>query len=135
MQVRKAARVLPDPVGAEIRVVRPARICGQPCSCGSVGVPNFWTNHSATRGWAQASESGRDCIETFYAQSLAFANHSPHLAARSSLRTDIHPTQAKTNKTPPPIQPPRLKVPAKLSAMTTPPPTKIADKRRNIRMP
>ena len=39
MQARNAARVLPDPVGAEINVVRPARMCGQPCSWGSVGVP------------------------------------------------------------------------------------------------
>jgi hypothetical protein len=65
MQARKAARVLPDPVGAEIRVVRPARMCGQPCSCGSVGDPNRSTNHSATRGCAQASDSGRDCIGIF----------------------------------------------------------------------
>jgi hypothetical protein len=53
MQARNAARVLPEPVGAEIRVVRPARMCGQPCSCGSVGVPNLFVNHSATSGWAQ----------------------------------------------------------------------------------
>ncbi len=50
MQARNAARVLPEPVGAEISVVRPARICGQPCSCGSVGVPNLAMNHSATKG-------------------------------------------------------------------------------------
>ena len=35
MQIRNAASVLPEPVGAEISVVRPARISGQPCSCGS----------------------------------------------------------------------------------------------------
>ena len=63
MQARNAASVLPEPVGAEISVVRPARICGQPCSCGSVGVPNFWTNHSATRGCAQAREEGRDMAD------------------------------------------------------------------------
>src|SRR2546427_9482420 len=34
MQARNAARVLPEPVGAEISVVRPAKICGHPCSCG-----------------------------------------------------------------------------------------------------
>src|SRR5260221_305284 len=38
MQARKAASVLPDPVGAEISVVWPARMWGQPCSCGSIGV-------------------------------------------------------------------------------------------------
>ena len=32
MAVRKAARVFPEPVGAEISVVLPARICGQPNS-------------------------------------------------------------------------------------------------------
>ena len=58
MQIRNAASVLPEPVGAEISVVRPARISGQPCSCGSVGDPNFATNHSATSGCAHASETG-----------------------------------------------------------------------------
>src|SRR5271155_1123427 len=67
MQARNAASVLPDPVGAEISVVFPARMCGQPCSCGSVGVPNRCTNHSATRGWAQASEEGKEVTtEIFY---------------------------------------------------------------------
>src|SRR4029077_6974000 len=70
MQARNAARVLPDPVGAEIKVVLPARICGQPCSWGSVGVPNRETNHSATRGCAQLREEGRDCIEIFYSETV-----------------------------------------------------------------
>lgn len=61
MQARNAASVLPDPVGAEMRVVWPARMCGHPCSCGSVGVPNRWTNQSLTRGWAHArGEAGKD---------------------------------------------------------------------------
>ena len=61
---QKAASVLPDPVGAEIRVVRPARMCGQPCSCGSVGVPKRWTNHSCNKGCAHASDwgTGRDIL-------------------------------------------------------------------------
>src|SRR5438477_9511372 len=58
MHARKAASVLPEPVGAEIRVVRPARMCGHPCSCGSVGVPKRWTNQSCTNGWAQVSGWG-----------------------------------------------------------------------------
>src|SRR5208337_2679239 len=58
MQARNAARVFPEPVGAEMRVVWPARMCGQPCSCGSVGVPKRETNHSCTNGWAQAREGG-----------------------------------------------------------------------------
>ena len=58
MQIRNADSVLPDPVGAEISVVRPARISGQPCSCGSVGEPNLRTNHSATSGCAHPSDTG-----------------------------------------------------------------------------
>src|SRR5215467_8588084 len=58
MHARKAASVFPDPVGAEINVVRPATMCGQPCSCGSVGEPNFARNHSATSGCAHANETG-----------------------------------------------------------------------------
>src|SRR5258708_30045298 len=72
MQARNAAKVFPDPVGAEINVVSQARMCGQPCSCGSVGVPNFAVNHSATSGWAQ--ESGD--IRIFYSEDAGFANCS-----------------------------------------------------------
>ena len=54
MQTRKAARVLPEPVGAEIRVGSPRRIAGQPAVCGSVAEPNFARNHSCTTGCAQA---------------------------------------------------------------------------------
>src|SRR5438067_3075719 len=57
MHARNAARVLPEPVGAEIRVAWLARMCGQPCSCGSVALPNFARNHSRTTGCAQASEA------------------------------------------------------------------------------
>ena len=53
MQARKAARVLPLPVGAEMRVSRWARMCGQPEICGSVGVPKREMNHSRTTGCAQ----------------------------------------------------------------------------------
>lgn len=55
MQMRKAARVLPEPVGAEISVGAPARMCGQPCCWGSVGVPKRRVNHSCVTGCAQAS--------------------------------------------------------------------------------
>ncbi len=58
MQTRKAERVFPLPVGAEMRVASPARMLGQPCSCGSVGVPNLLMNHSAVTGCAQASDGG-----------------------------------------------------------------------------
>src|SRR6266853_6584652 len=75
MQARNAASVLPEPVGAEISVVRPPRMCGQPSSCGSVGVPNLLVNHSATRGWAQE----RGDISLFYSEAGGFANCSPAL--------------------------------------------------------
>src|SRR6185437_1496844 len=74
MQARKAASVLPEPVGAEMRVVRPARMVGQPCSCGSVGVPNLFTNHSRTTGWAQARLWGMECIIQLY---TVFVKDSP----------------------------------------------------------
>ncbi len=60
MQIKNAASVLPEPVGAEISVGLPARMGGQPCSCGSVGVPNLPTNHSCTTGCAQAKRN-QDC--------------------------------------------------------------------------
>jgi hypothetical protein len=55
MQARNAASVLPEPVGAEMIVLRRAKICGQPASCGSVGVAKRSRNHSRTIGWAQSS--------------------------------------------------------------------------------
>ena len=58
MQTRNAARVFPEPVGAEIKVASPARIAGQPWCWGSVGEPNLVMNHSAVMGCAQAREGG-----------------------------------------------------------------------------
>jgi 3-deoxy-D-manno-octulosonate 8-phosphate phosphatase (KDO 8-P phosphatase) len=55
--------------------VRPARIRGQPCSCGSVGVPNLRANHSLTRGWAHAREEGKESKNLFYHGS--FVKRSP----------------------------------------------------------
>ena len=37
MPQRKALRVLPDPVGAQIRVFAPDAIFGQPAACAGVG--------------------------------------------------------------------------------------------------
>src|SRR5579863_6910757 len=51
MAARKAASVLPEPVGDAIRVLRPAMIDGQARSCGSVGVPKRPVNQPATAGW------------------------------------------------------------------------------------
>src|SRR5271167_1240962 len=58
MQIRNAASVFPEPVGAEINVGRRSNMHGQPCSCGSVGVPNRPTNHSCTTGCAHRRPSG-----------------------------------------------------------------------------
>src|SRR5580700_3500604 len=58
IQARNAASVFPDPVGAQISVVLSPRMWGQPCSCGSVGVPNLETNQSRTRGCAHSRPVG-----------------------------------------------------------------------------
>jgi hypothetical protein len=52
MQTRKAARVLPEPVGAAISVWRPAAISAHPPACGSVGPSgNRLANQVWTAGW------------------------------------------------------------------------------------
>src|SRR5215467_3024954 len=52
MQTRKAARVLPEPVGAAISVSRPAAISAQPRACGGVGPSgNRRRNQVRTAGW------------------------------------------------------------------------------------
>src|SRR5439155_3411264 len=50
MQIRNAASVLPEPVGADISTSRPDRISGHPSSCGSVVRPKRVVNHSEVRG-------------------------------------------------------------------------------------
>src|ERR1035437_1022659 len=54
-QERKAASVLPVPVGARIRVDSPRAIAGQPWRCGAVGPGNDARNQAAVRGWKAAS--------------------------------------------------------------------------------
>src|ERR1700735_3640780 len=58
MQARNAASVFPEPVGAQMSVVLSLRMWGQPCSFGSVGVPDLETNHSRTRGCAHSRPVG-----------------------------------------------------------------------------
>jgi len=48
---RKAASVLPDPVGAAIRTLRPARMAGHASRCASVGCANVRSNQAVTAGW------------------------------------------------------------------------------------
>ena len=50
MAARKAASVLPDPVGAAISVWRPAWIAGQAARCGAVGSAKLRPNQPATAG-------------------------------------------------------------------------------------
>ena len=54
IDVKKAARVLPDPVGARSRVLLPARIGGHPSACARVGEAKEASNQPLTGGlnWA-----------------------------------------------------------------------------------
>ena len=54
---RNAARVLPLPVGAWIRVWRPAAMLAQPWAWAGVGAAKAERNHSATAGLKGASGS------------------------------------------------------------------------------
>src|ERR1700677_320539 len=62
---RKAASVLPEPVGAAMRVWRPALIAGQASACAGVGEAKLSANQSATAGWNRVSRpvAGRDAGE------------------------------------------------------------------------
>jgi hypothetical protein len=46
---RKALRVLPDPVGAQISVFAPDAILGQPAACAGVGASNDASNQRRVR--------------------------------------------------------------------------------------
>ena len=50
MEVMKAARVLPEPVGAAISVCRPRAMAGQPLAWAGVGSSKRSRNHSRTKG-------------------------------------------------------------------------------------
>src|ERR1700722_16446137 len=51
----KAASVLPDPVGAAMRVWRPALIAGHASACAGVGGAKLSRNQFATAGWNRVS--------------------------------------------------------------------------------
>ena len=53
----KADSVLPEPVGAAIRVWRPALIAGQAPAWAAVGARNVFANQAATAGWNSARKS------------------------------------------------------------------------------
>src|ERR1700722_18925770 len=62
---RKAASVLPDPVGAAMRVWRPALVAGQASACAGVGEAKLSANQFATAGWNRVSTpvDGQDAAE------------------------------------------------------------------------
>lgn len=57
MHHRKAASVLPVPVGARISVESPRAMAGQPSSCGRVGAEKTAVNQSRTAGWKSSKAS------------------------------------------------------------------------------
>lgn len=57
MAARKAASVLPLPVGAQIRVCWPAEIGGHPWICAPVGSGNDAANQARTAGEKVSSTS------------------------------------------------------------------------------
>src|SRR5215207_8919670 len=61
MPWRKAASVLPEPVGAWINTCSPDAIAGQPSSCAGVGRSNAASNQARVSGlkWASASIDSR----------------------------------------------------------------------------
>src|ERR1700730_6783021 len=71
---RKAASVLPDPVGAAMRVWRPALIAGHASACAGVGEAKLSLNQFATAGWNRVSTSAdaRDAAELSLAPVRAF---------------------------------------------------------------
>src|ERR1700682_5896179 len=54
---RKAAKVLPDPVGAATNTCCPASSAGHARSCAGVGASKVRENHAATAGWNECSGS------------------------------------------------------------------------------
>src|SRR3954468_38908 len=60
MAARNPARVLPEPVGAQTNVCRPATIAGQLPAWASVGPSaNRRSNHVRTAGWKPSRASAR----------------------------------------------------------------------------
>src|ERR1700732_1299411 len=112
MQIKKAASVLPEPVGAEISVVFPARMWGQPSRCGSVGVPKRLTNQSRTSGWAHSKPESSDAADLVFIflplnYSAAVLNSQTKLAgARNSVYPNLAPVaklRAHAGQSPPTV--------------------------------
>src|ERR1017187_4774878 len=73
MHHRKAARVLPVPVGARMRVDSPRAIAGQPSCWGRVGAGKTASNQARTGGWKRwrGDSEGMGASADF-----SFLNHS-----------------------------------------------------------
>src|SRR5277367_739767 len=89
---RNAASVLPDPVGAAMRVCRPALIAGHASACAAVGPAKVSANQFATAGWNSVSRAPdrRGAVELAPAPARAFT-----VEAKSEC-TLIGPTDAET---------------------------------------
>ena len=92
MAARKAASVLPDPVGAAMRVWRPALIAGHASACAAVGPAKVSANQFATAGWNSVS-TAPDCRG---AADLAPAPARAFTVEAKSECTLIGPTDAET---------------------------------------
>ena len=88
---RKAASVLPDPVGAASSACEPLRIAGQACACTGVGSPRSLRNQRATAGWkAERGMGPKHSAELAGYTVSPAAGHgsSPASARRSSSASD-----------------------------------------------
>jgi hypothetical protein len=84
MHARKGARVLPEPVGAQIRVLVSA-------AWGSVGSPKRLMNHSRTIGCAQSSELGDDlCVSSTLIWNGPLSLDALSKASRIDYNSDRH---------------------------------------------
>ena len=79
MPHRKAASVLPEPVGARIRVCSPAAMAGQPWAWAAVGSGNVVANHSRTAG-----ENRSSTIPSAYEGGVTELSGRPRLRASPS---------------------------------------------------
>src|SRR3984957_3307111 len=92
MAARKAASVLPDPVGAAMRVWRPDLIAGHASACAAGGSAKISANQFATGGWNSASTAPdrRGAAELAPEPARAFTGEA------KSECTLIGPTDAET---------------------------------------
>ena len=83
---RKAASVLPEPVGAAIRALRCWEVTAQARFCASVGAGKRLLNHPATAGWKPERASG-DIVELWH------AGVAHRMSPRHSDQPDLDPAR------------------------------------------